>query len=167
VVVSIGGRKRTRRDSLSKCMYRLMPFSTHLCFHWKVPLKEFLAKKSCGNCAIFEALLRVSERSIGYVVFYFHFRGWQICVETLFDCGAYRVQCTPYVTHQQSECHPQRTLYPSNVRQLITHSPILSILVIALPPAFALASSGSMPLHFFRCILGRALAVGTCVLSVI
>jgi hypothetical protein len=25
-----------------------------------------------------------------------HFRGWQIYVDTLLDCGVYRIQCTPY-----------------------------------------------------------------------
>ncbi len=57
-----------------------------------------------------------------------HFRGWQVHVETLIDCG---VQCSPpSVAHQQILCHPH-TLFPpppSNVRQLITHSIILIIL---------------------------------------
>ncbi len=43
-----------------------------------------------------------------------HFRGWHIYstyVETLLDCGVYRVQCTPSFTHRQFHCNP-KTLHP-------------------------------------------------------
>jgi hypothetical protein len=40
---------------------------------------------------------RVSERSVGYVVFVLLIlRGWQIYVETLFYCGVDKTQCTPH-----------------------------------------------------------------------
>jgi hypothetical protein len=52
---------------------------------------------------------RVSERSEGYVVFcmYFSFQGLQVYIETLLDCDAYSVQCTPSVTHQQIHYNPE------------------------------------------------------------
>ncbi len=51
---------------------------------------------------------RVSKRSIGYVVFVLLILGgWESYVDTLLDCGVYKVQGTPSVTHQQIHCHPQ------------------------------------------------------------
>jgi len=73
---------------------------------------------------------RVLQRSTGYVVFIYHFRGgWQVYVET--------VACTEYSESTLSHINrftvnPNTLSSPSNVRQLITHSLILIILVTSL-----------------------------------
>jgi hypothetical protein len=53
-----------------------------------------------------------------------HFRGWQFYVlKRLLDCSVYREQC---IETDLLSSPTQNTFFPpSNVRQLITHSPIL------------------------------------------
>jgi hypothetical protein len=41
--------------------------------------------------------------------------------------------CTPSVAHQHNRCHPRTLPHPSTVGQLITHSPILIVLVTSCP----------------------------------
>ncbi len=56
---------------------------------------------------------RVSMRIKGDILFILPILGVaDFYMETLLECGVYRVQCTPSVTHQQIRCQTQHALPP-------------------------------------------------------
>jgi hypothetical protein len=61
------------------------------------------------------------------------FGGWQAYVETLLGCGVFNVQstCVPPLSRINRFIVTVNIILPPKVRQLITHSPILIILVIS------------------------------------
>jgi hypothetical protein len=66
------------------------------------------------------------QGNIGYIVFFLSILGVGMFYgQTLLDLGMYKLYVVhPPLTNQQMQCHPTHSPPYSNVRQLVTHSPI-------------------------------------------
>jgi hypothetical protein len=90
--------------------------------------------EALSKVTVMSQRIREKIQCIGHDVFGLPILGgWEAYVETLLSCGVFWVQtstCVPPLSRIKRFIVTVNIILPTKVRQLITHSPILIILVI-------------------------------------